>query len=71
VNPDFFELGFGEEENFLQLGGYKVLIKCHKYRGQKLGTAFPEIPPLNHDEAATRIQSVHRGKQTRRNYGRR
>lgn len=55
----------------VHLGPYRAEITCYKYTMQGkefVGTSFPGLPPLDRDEAATKIQSQFRGMQSRRLY---
>ncbi|CAK4086180.1 unnamed protein product [Aphanomyces euteiches] len=76
VSPEFemalYTMCFlnGEEANEVQLGPYRVIIKCFAIgRGDraKIGTSFPEACPLTEDQAATKIQARFRGLKTRTN----
>lgn len=60
-----------EERSEVQLGPYRAEITCYKYtvQGKKyVGSSFPGLPPIEVDEAATKIQSQFRGMQSRRVY---
>ncbi|CAI5745727.1 unnamed protein product [Peronospora destructor] len=74
VSPEFeialYTMCFfnGQENNHVQLGPYLCNIKCFSFgRGKdtKIGTAFPEALPLTEAQAATKIQSILRGRITR------
>ncbi|KAJ0407300.1 hypothetical protein ATCC90586_002228 [Pythium insidiosum] len=74
VSPEFemalYTLCFlnGQEENHVQLGPYRVCVKCFSFgRGHdvKIGTAFPDALPMTEDQAASKIQAVVRGRRTR------
>ena len=58
----------GQENNHVQLGPYLCNIKCFSFgRGKdaKIGTTYPEALPLTEAQAATKIQSILRGRITR------
>ncbi|KAF0690647.1 Aste57867_17953 [Aphanomyces stellatus] len=74
VSPEFemalYTMCFlnGQEENEVQLGPYRVIVKCFSIgRGDraKIGSSFPEALPLTEEQAATKIQAVYRGLKTR------
>lgn len=82
VSPEFemalYTLVFKMHENekkvelALQLSFYAVDITCFSWNQGPLtfiATAFPVIPQLSKDEAASRIQARVRGKQTRSGKG--
>eukprot|EP01039_Chlorochromonas_danica_P003565 gene3565-3904_t len=58
----------GVEEKVVQTGPYRVLVTVHRWQSAGktfLATAFPGEPPLDENEAASRIQAQVRGKQSR------
>ena len=60
-----------EEKTAVQCGDYSTIITTFKNgRGKwaRLGSAFPEMPPLGGAEAAGRVQAVYRGNRDRRRY---
>ncbi|RLN20668.1 hypothetical protein BBJ28_00006087 [Nothophytophthora sp. Chile5] len=74
VSPEFelalYTMCFlnGQENNSVQLGPYLCNIKCFSFghgRDTKIGTAFPEALPLTDAQAATKIQAILRGRNTR------
>ena len=77
-----FELGIytlvyfcGEDgDNLVELGPYNVNLVCHKFgRGKyaHIGTVYPEALPMDMDTAATKVQSIFRGRRVRNNSTRR
>jgi hypothetical protein len=79
VSPEFemalYTMCFlnGKEENHVQVGPYQCNIKCFTFgRGSnvKIGSAFPEALPLTDEQAATKLQAMVRGHQTRHRTGR-
>ena len=73
-----FELGIytlvyfcGEDgNNLVELGPYNVNLVCHKFgRGKyaHIGTVYPEALPMDMDTAATKVQSIFRGRRVRNN----
>lgn len=74
VSPEFefalYTLCFfsGQEKSIVQCGPYKVEMTCFRWNAAGkvyIATSFPSEAPLNEDEAATKIQSQFRGKNTR------
>ena len=78
VSPEFemalytliFKMNESEKkiELLLQLSFYTVQVTCFSWKqgpNTYIATAFPSIPQLSQDEAASRIQARVRGKQTR------
>jgi len=58
----------GHEKNTVQVGPYRVEVVVYPFRAHGatyIGTAYPSEAPMNENEAATRIQAVHRGRNTR------
>lgn len=79
VSPEFemalYTMCFlnGKEENHVQLGPYRCNVKCFSFghgNNVKIGSSFPEALPMSPEQAATKLQSVVRGRQTRQRMGR-
>lgn len=59
----------GKEQNRLTVGPYHVLLKCFRigHGGRvNIGTSYPEALPMNEHEAATKVQGIFRGRNTRK-----
>jgi hypothetical protein len=84
VSPEFefafyslhFLMTSGQEYVCLvKTGPYKMAVKAFPWKGAHgkiyIGSVFPEAAPLDEQEAATRIQTIARGKTTRNAINRR